>query len=51
MLSYYLKYKIAVSISAILFTIMAGLLFVAIFKGIMNINKLRQNPDKNLVIV
>jgi len=51
MLSYFLKYKIAVSVSAFLFLVMAALLFIAIFKGIMNIRKLKRNPKLNLVIV
>ena len=51
MLSYFLKYKIAVSVSGFLFLVMVALLFFTIFKGIMNIRKLKQNPNKNLVIV
>lgn len=44
MLSYFLKYKIAVAVSAFLFFIMAVLLFLTIYKGIMNIKKLKTNP-------
>lgn len=50
MLAYSLKYKIALGISSFLFLLMAGVLFLTVFKAIRNIRKLKENPALNLVV-
>lgn len=49
-LSYPLKYKIAIGISAFLFLVLSFILLLAIIKGILNITKNKDNPNKVLVV-
>ena len=49
-LSYTLQYKIGINISAFLFLVLSGGLLIAVIKGILNISKLRTNPNKVLVV-
>ena len=49
-LSYDLKYKISLSISALLFLLMAILLLLTVIKAIHNIRSLKQNPSRVLVV-